>query len=351
MPARRRSYFLVLLIFLAPATICLLFAGDRGAPAVVPRGVKRIAGGNELGMVPILEYHQIGRPEGPWKRTPENFRRDLEMLRALGYYPVRLQDYISGRMDVPAGRSPVVLTFDDSSEGQFRAISIDGALRPDPESAVGIMEDFARLHLDFPARATFYVLPGINEQLRLFGQAQYRSWKLSYLVKHGYELGNHTYWHQNLGKAAPGEVIKQLALAQQAVAALVPGYELASLSLPFGVWPKDRSVLAGGSYQGITYHNRAVLLVGAGPSPSPYDKGFNAMALPRIQAGDGPFGPEKTLERLARQPLKHYVSDGEPSIIAIPRELTDQLRRDLARRAVISMDFSRQAGTGRRDAN
>ena len=115
----------------------------KSAPAPGAQSVQRVpqpppavrpappADANELGQVPILEYHLIGTPEGPWRRSPDNFRRDLEMLHDLGYYPVRLLDYVAGRMDVPAGRSPVVLTFDDSSEGQFRAVTVKGSPRPD----------------------------------------------------------------------------------------------------------------------------------------------------------------------------------------------------------------------------
>ena len=268
------------------------------------------------------------------------------MLHDLGYYPVRLLDYVAGRMDVPAGRSPVVLTFDDSSEGQFRAVMVNGSPRPDPDSAVGIMEDFARRYPDFPARATFYLLPGIGEKLRLFGQPEYRAWKLNYLVKHGYELGNHTLWHQNLAKAEPAEIVKQLARAQQTVDELVPGYRFGSLSLPFGAWPRQKSLAVTGTYEGTTYRNRAILLVGAGPAPSPNDRGFNPLALPRIQAGDGPLGPEQTLRRLRKSAHGRFVSDGDPDRIAVPASLAAQLRNGLLDKVILL-----QAGTGARDAN
>lgn len=298
------------------------------------------ANANELGQVPILEYHLIGTPEGPWRRTPDNFRRDLQMLYDLGYYPVRLLDYVAGRMNVPAGRSPVVLTFDDSSEGQFRAVTVHGISRPDPDSAVGILEDFARRHPDFPARATFYLLPGISEKLRLFGQPEYRAWKLNYLVKHGYELGNHTLWHQNLAKAEPAEIVKQLALAQRVVDELVPGYHFGSLSLPFGAWPRRKNLAVTGTYEGSTYRNRAILLVGAGPAPSPNDRSFNPLALPRIQAGDGPLGPEQTLRRLLKSSDGRFVSDGDPDRITIPSALAARLRNGLRNKVILVQGLS-----------
>src|SRR5437879_4590446 len=81
---------------------------------------------NELGRVMILEYHKIDYPEARWTRTPENFRHDLETLYARGYRLISLGDLIDGRIAVPAGTTPVVLTFDDSSPGQFRYLEATG---------------------------------------------------------------------------------------------------------------------------------------------------------------------------------------------------------------------------------
>jgi len=69
---------------------------------------------NELGRVMILEYHKIDYPEARWTRTPENFRRDLATLYAKGYRLIALGDLLDGRIVLPAGTTPIVLTFDDS---------------------------------------------------------------------------------------------------------------------------------------------------------------------------------------------------------------------------------------------
>ncbi|MGB9612924.1 MAG: hypothetical protein ACPL4K_01935, partial [Candidatus Margulisiibacteriota bacterium] len=50
---------------------------------------------------PVLEYHLIGRPEGRWQRTPENFRKDLEWLYQNGYYPFNLRDVLKGFKGLP----------------------------------------------------------------------------------------------------------------------------------------------------------------------------------------------------------------------------------------------------------
>ncbi len=142
-------------------TAALLFVSLAAAADLPP---------NELGRIMILEYHKIDYPEERWTRTPENFRRDLETLYARGYRLVSLGDLLDGRLAVPAGTTPVVLTFDDSSPGQFRYLEQNGTLEIDPKSAVGILEAFLRERPDFGRGATFFVLPAANPPNRLFNQ-------------------------------------------------------------------------------------------------------------------------------------------------------------------------------------
>src|SRR6185503_3904005 len=117
------------------ATAALIFASFAGAQGPAA---------NELGRVMILEYHKIDYPEERWTRTPENFRRDLETLYAKGYRLQSLTGLVEGRITVPAGTTPVVLTFDDSSAGQFRYLDRNGSLEIDPKSGVGVLEAFIR---------------------------------------------------------------------------------------------------------------------------------------------------------------------------------------------------------------
>ena len=85
---------------------------------------------NEAGHIPILMYHDITHKERYLGRSIEHFKHDLERLYAEGYRPVNVSDFMSNRMDVPAGCSPVVLTFDDSRRSQFKYLP-DGSLDPD----------------------------------------------------------------------------------------------------------------------------------------------------------------------------------------------------------------------------
>ena len=263
---------------------------------------------NLNGQVLVLEYHLIGESEDRWQRTPVNFRADLERLWTEGYYPINLRDLAAGDLSmIPAGKRPVVLTFDDSSIGQFRILA-DGTI--DPNSAVGILLDFHETHRpDWPLRATFFVLQDVDAPERiLFGQPELAQQKLQKLVEWGMEVGSHTISHANLAESSPDEVERQLALSQTGLEELLPGYEVVSLSVPFGAYPPDERVLVGGLYQDKLYTYKAAVEVSGGLAPSPHSADFDPYHIPRVQASQSEL--DYWLD-YANQPGVYYVSVGE----------------------------------------
>jgi len=289
---------------------------------------------NELGRVMILEYHKIDYPEERWTRTPENFRRDLETLYARGYRLQGLTAMLDGRITVPAGTTPVILTFDDSSPGQFRYIAKNGALEIDPKSGVGILEQFIKEKPDFGRAATFYVLPGASRPNKLFDQPEHEGRKLQFLVKQGYEIGNHTLWHANLGKYDEQTVRNQVAEAQVWVQRHVPDYKLRTLALPLGVYPKNLAWVQEGTAKGTTYKNEAVLMVAGGAAPSPFSKSFDPMRVPRIQAVEKDLS--YWLKHFDRNPSDRFVSDGDPSTLTIPAGSRPKLKLNLPKDIKVS---------------
>ena len=276
-------------------------------------------GFNEVGKIMILMYHVIGADqEGDWKQTSENFRRDLDTLYREGYYLTDLMDYVDNNISVPAGKTPVILTFDDSTAGQFRyLIKEDGTLELDPECAVGILLDFAGRNPDFGCAATFY----INSEP--FGQRRYWQEKLQKLVEWGFSIGNHTFTHQKLNKLDAVGVQKEIALIAKAVEEAVPGYKIRSFSLPYGISPQDKKLVQRGEYSGYEYENSAVLRVGAAPGSSPNTIGYDSLALPRVQASS--IELEKWLNYFRDNPTEKYISDGDPEIITIPESKSEML--------------------------
>ena len=325
-------------IALFTAGLGMLFSQTvSGAQAAGAGGAKPPSMANELGRIPILEYHKIDQPEARWTRTPDHFRADLERLWTLGYRSIALLDVLAGRIALPAGTSPVVFTFDDSSPGQFRLIQDPGAngvdgWTIDPDCAVGILEAFGRTHPEFGHAATFYVLPGADPPNKLFNQPALVARKLQYLASHGYEIGSHTLWHADLAKYDERTVRAQLARAQKEVARWVPGYTLRTLALPHGDYPKVLDWAVSGSSDGVSYAHDAILKVAGGTAASPYDRLFDAYHLPRIQALDADL--TRWFAETERHPERRFISDGSEKTITVPRGDAARVKPAFASRVI-----------------
>ncbi|WP_308287271.1 polysaccharide deacetylase family protein [Actinomadura parmotrematis] len=278
-------------------------------------------GANELGLVPVLMYHRIiARPQTVYDRTPADLRAEFDRLAAGGYVPVTAADFATGRIDVPAGRHPVVLTFDDSVPSQLR-FGADGA--PAPDTAVGILLAAARRHPGFRPVATMYV------NADPFGERGGRR-SLGWLHAHGFEVGNHTTTHRDLGSATAAQVRQEIGGNQRAVQAAVPGLAVRTLALPFGIAPKQAALAARGEYKGTVYDNKGVFLVGANPAPSPYAASFDPLRIPRIRSQgrhgqDANLTSARWLDRLAAKGGGRYTSDGDPAVISYPRTTTTRI--------------------------
>jgi peptidoglycan/xylan/chitin deacetylase (PgdA/CDA1 family) len=274
---------------------------------------------NEGGLIPILEYHDVLPKENPrtFTRSITNFRHDLDRLYEEGYRPVLLHDYLDNRIDLPLGMSPVILTFDDARASQFHYLP-DGSL--DPDCALGILLAFQKAHPDFPVKATFYVLPK-----SAFGQPESAAKKMQALLAMGCEIGNHTVTHRSLRRMSDEEVQNELATCVALTQRLAPQAKIDTLALPMGIAPRNRKLLSSGEYRGQRYANRAVLLVGAGPTRAPISHLFNPLKIPRIQAQEGVSGSTFWLNHFKSHPKSRYVSDGDPNTTTIPMVLADKV--------------------------
>lgn len=283
---------------------------------------------NELGRIPVLEYHLISDHDALYSRERNHFRKDLEDIYARGYRPVTISQILDRKIDLPKGLSPVVFVFDDASPSQFSYIENNGKLDIDPQSAVGIWLDFQKKHPDWRDAAVFCMLPGGAAGHAFFGEkgidgqkSEWRFPKVQWLHQQGFELCNHTLWHANLGKYSDAVVQEQIARGQLAIDSAVPGYKVRTFALPLGVWPKNRALAKQGSWidpkshNVVHYNNEAILEVAGGPTRSPYDPQFNPLSITRIEA-IGP-DPVRTLDQMDKTGDR-YVSDGNPSTVAKP---------------------------------
>lgn len=268
---------------------------------------------NELGQVPILMYHRlVEQPTSVYDRTPAGFRAELERLAGEGYVPVTTTEYATGRIDIPAGKHPVVLTFDDGDPTQF-ALGPDG--KPAPGTAIAILLDVAARHPGFRPVASLYVNGGP------FASSDGAA--LRWLRDNGFEIGNHTLEHTNLGAVSDQQVQEAVVLGQREIEKAVPEYRVSSLALPFGAVPGDPALARRGAFDGGSYDYACVLMVGAGPAPSPYSAEFDPVATPRIRSQDATgedarYGSTVWLDQLAAAPDQRYTSDGVPDRISHP---------------------------------
>ncbi len=302
---------------------------DDATPPVDPASV----GADELGTVPVLMYHRLLEDGGgDYDLTPEQFRGELEWLFDNGYVPIHTRDLARGEIDVPAGTSPVVLTFDDSTREQAW-LTEDG--RIDPDSAIGILIEVAAGYEDVEPVASLYVITS-----SLFGGGSDGPDILAALHDAGMEIGNHTHNHPNLKSLSDAEVQHELALNVATVRELVRGAEVDTLSLPLGIFPEDRSLAVSGSSEAGDYAHDGILLVGAEPAASPFAPGFDPAAIPRVRSspswdgGEPDWGSAFWLELIDGDgDRRRFVSDGDPATISFPAARAEELDPAFADRA------------------
>lgn len=293
---------------------------------------------NELGKVPIMMYHGI-REKTPnstgtiggnvdkdgYNRTPEAFRNDLEFYYEKGYQMIRLEDYISGKIDVEYGKSPIILTFDDGNEDNIKVTGLDekGNIIIDENSAVGILEEFKKKHKDAKVTATFFVNGGI------FNQEEYNEKILNFLIDNGYDIGNHTKTHLDIKKSSGERVQEEIAYVYNKLEELIPGKYVNIIALPFGSpYSKENEnykYVLEGTHDGKNYTTKAALRVGWEPELSPFDKELDITFLKRCRAYDN-NGKEFDIEMVFNNLEKNkYISDGNIDTIVIKENDSNRL--------------------------
>lgn len=300
-------------------------SAQENAQALVRKGIRP----NELGKVMILEYHRIRPTESDYTRSYENFKRDLQTLYERGYRLVTLNNLMSGRIATPAGTTPVVVSFDDSTESQFKYIEENGKTVIDPNCAVGMMKEFYDKHKDFGYTALFNYLPA------MFDQPKYIKQKVDYLYENGFEFGDHTTSHPQLSKVDDATAQKEIAVPLMEMKKINPKVKVSVLCLPHGLAPKNKELMYNGSYNGFEYHLDWSLLVGSNPMYMQYHYQNPGKLLPRVQmvdynakTGKGAEGSGYWLAYFDNHPEARFISDGNPDTICAPAYMESRLIPD-----------------------
>jgi peptidoglycan/xylan/chitin deacetylase (PgdA/CDA1 family) len=282
---------------------------SRAAKAAAAAKVKA----NELGQVPVLMYHRIIKnPATDDDRTPEQFRADLDRLARDGYVPVTAAEFVTGKMDIPAGKHPVVLTFDDSSPSQ---LTLDEMGQPAPGTVVALLREAAARHPGFRPVATFYVTRDMFGKSLKEEQAQMLLW----LKDNGFDIGNHTRDHLNLRGRPKKDVEEQIGSIAKEVGELA-AIKPVTIALPYGNQPSTKQWAA----RGDGYDHKGVFLAGYTPAASPFSRSFDPLGIPRIKAMDkkgdcAQFCSTAWLDWLKSNPDMRYTSDGDVKTVAFPK--------------------------------
>lgn len=278
---------------------------------------------NEAGKIMVVMFHNFVETyksgDKDYTTTFDDFRKLLGTLYDSGYRLINFNDYLTNNIDVPAGCIPIVFTFDDGTAGQFNMVGDSGKLATNPESAVGVMEEFNKTHPDFGLKGTFFVNLGDNT---FPGEGNVQE-RLKYLIDKGFEIGNHTYTHINLKKTTDADIIQEeIGGNQKKMYELIPGYKFNAFSLPYGLPSKDlQQYVVKGVYEGVEYENLAIVEVGWDPALSPVNPKYNPLSIHRVRAsGIEPVEADLAwwLEQQKRE--SQYISDGNPDTVAVPKE-------------------------------
>lgn len=301
---------------------------------------------DESGNVPVMMYHGIhgeilskdtGNTGGNvdvdgYQRTADAFEKDLEMYYKKGYRMIRLNDYLDGKIDVEAGKSPIVLTFDDGLENNIRVTGVDknGELKIDPKSAVGILEKFKKKYPDFHVTATFFITGG------KFSQPKYDDKIIKWLIDHDYDVGNHTWNHPDFTELTTEQANEQVALVYDMLEEIIPGKYVNIVALPFGSpYKKDHETMPyvyDCTSEDKEYHTKCALQVAWEPDYSPYTVEFDPTFIKRIRAYDNNgtnFDIESTFQVLEST---RYISDGDEKTIVVPKENKDRVDKTYKKR-------------------
>ncbi|MGI5270880.1 polysaccharide deacetylase family protein [Nonomuraea sp. CA-218870] len=278
---------------------------------------------NELGKVPVLMYHRIvAKRRASIDRTPGQLRRELDQLARQGYVPISAREFAAGDIRVPAGKFPVVLTFDDGHSSHF-GLDADGNVKRD--TAVAIIMETAAKHDGFRPVATFW----INHTPFGLRTEREQEAAVRWLTGNGFEVASHTWGHPNLRALPTAKVRKQLAKLERLLVRLGAG-PARTMALPYGSMPREKKAARSGAWQGTRYDFEGVFLAGAEPSLSPYAKKFDRGAIQRIQSNAKKgecrkWCSQHWLEWLNKHPGERYVSDGDPGRISIPSRLRGKI--------------------------
>jgi peptidoglycan/xylan/chitin deacetylase (PgdA/CDA1 family) len=171
--------------------------------------------------VPVLCYHQIraptpadGAPARPFIVSPAVFAGQMRALAQAGYRTITGEQLVAhAARGAPLPPKPVLLTFDDATEGQFT-------------HALPVLERHGFV-------ATFFVMTVVLDKPGWLTRAQVRA-----LDRAGMTIGAHTWDHHAVVQYRGGDWHAQLDAPRDELAAIV-GHPVGLFAYPYGRWSAE----------------------------------------------------------------------------------------------------------------
>jgi hypothetical protein len=272
-------------------------------------------------------YHAFTQNEAhldEWTLTTDQFQIQLQWLYDHDFYITPLVDLINNEISVPAGKKPVVLTFDDSSSGQFRLFKEDdGSFVPDP--ALGGWGDGSvyAAHPDFGRGGLFAVVPvncfAYDEQESTVKNAS-PGWPSTGTKLPTTPGGTRTCTPCRRDVHGTGRRhqlwIDERVKVREANLSNV-------LILPFGEWPRNEGqaqmLIDGFVYEGQEIRIGGVVEVSGGFSPSPSSGEWSRKSIHRINTD--PETWSYWMAQVETGDATMFVSDGNPGTVTVPNQL------------------------------
>ncbi|MCK5841206.1 MAG: polysaccharide deacetylase family protein [Candidatus Sabulitectum sp.] len=155
--------------------------------------------------IPVVTYHQISLYRSAYSATPARLRSDLQDLYDAGFFLILPTDLEDGLSRIPFDRRPIMITFDDGWEDNFRFIeTVAGEQYIDPDCAVAIVNTFLEEHPDFGPGVVFF----ISWDKVPFGVQTEE--KLNLVLDMGHFIGNHSADHLAFTRIPPSRYWEQI---------------------------------------------------------------------------------------------------------------------------------------------
>ncbi len=280
---------------------------------------------NEMNEIIIAMYHGINAnasSSDQVHRSVEGFKQDLQTLYDNGYRAISMTDLMTNNIDVPAGYTPIVLTFDDGLSSQFSFVRDEnGNLVPKNDTAVDIINEFNETHPGFGTNATFFVY---SSQRPFKGEGTVDD-AFDYLIANGYEIGSHTYSHPFLSNLNENEIQKELAYNTGYIAKhsrILTMDDVKYLAYPYGDVPNDsrNGVLLSGQYEDFRYNFDSGLIASPNFTNSSlmYSNDFDQYKVGRYRGTDNAtYDLMYKVRQDEQNPENKFISDGNPDVVTV----------------------------------